>query len=146
MSTGGEMVPAARSGRSCLVDAAAWFVVVMVAMDVTPPTRLVLDRDLLGCRLGNPGELHPQDAVGVRRLGPIGVQAVAHAEASREGADRALPPGILIVAHAGLGVPLTADRHGLTDDADLEARAVRARAERLDRNIVVAAGEVDGLI
>src|SRR6267378_2170319 len=105
MSTGGEMVRAARSGRSCLVDAAAWFVVVMVAMDVTPPPKSVLDRDLLGCRLRNAGELHPQDAVGVRRLGPVGIQAVAHAEASRERADRTLPPVILLVAHAGLGVP-----------------------------------------
>src|SRR6266850_8335626 len=145
MSTGGEMVRAARSERSGLVDAAAG-VVVMVAMDVAPSPESVLDRDLLRCRLGNPGELHLQDAVAVRRLSPIGIQAVAHAEASRERADRTLPPVILLVGHAGLGVPLAADRYGLADDAHVEARAVHTRAQRLDRDVLVSAREVDGRI
>src|SRR6266850_4021125 len=119
MSTRGEVVRAARSGRSVDVGGVVAIRVAMLSLLAAS----VLDRDLLRRRLGSAGELHPEDPVGEARLGPLRIETVAHIDGPRERAERPFAPVILLLGHPGIGVSLTADGHGLAEHADVEARS-----------------------
>src|SRR5258705_1746360 len=141
MSTRGEMVRIARSAVSRWVDAGV--VVIRVAILEPPSLRSALDRDLLRRRFGGASELHPENAVGICRLGPIGVEALVDAHGPGERAERTLPSVIALLGHARLRLPLTADRRGVADDGDVEARAIHARAQRLEGDALVVARDVN---
>src|ERR1700704_1491480 len=151
MSTRGATVRMPRSARSRGLVVSRWpgsrwvyvggVVVVMVAM--LEPPRSALDRYLLGGRLGSACELHAEDAVGIGRLGLIGIQGLPDTQGSGEGPHRPLAAVVAVLGYVRLRLALAAERQAVAHDLDVEALTGHARAERFERDARIGPREVD---